>query len=76
MSSNRTDRIIVAGGGPTGLIAALSLAKQDIPVLLLEQQEAPQDHRRATTFHPPTLEYLDELGMIDAVLNDGRITPV
>ncbi|MBT3399120.1 MAG: FAD-dependent monooxygenase [Rhodospirillaceae bacterium] len=76
MSSNPTDRIIVAGGGPTGLIAALSLAKQDIPVLLLEQQEAPQDHRRATTFHPPTLEYLDELGMIDAVLDDGRITPV
>ena len=76
MSPNPTDRIIVAGGGPTGLIAALSLAKQDIPVLLLEQQAAPQDHRRATTFHPPTLEYLDELGMIDAVLNDGRITPV
>jgi 3-(3-hydroxy-phenyl)propionate hydroxylase len=76
MSSNPTDRIIVAGGGPTGLIAALSLAKQDIPVLLLEQQDAPQDHRRATTFHPPTLEYLDTLGMVDTVLNDGRITPV
>ena len=76
MSSNPTDRIIIAGGGPTGLIAALSLARQDIPVLLLEQQEAPQDHRRATTFHPPTLEYLDALGMVDSVLNDGRITPV
>jgi 3-(3-hydroxy-phenyl)propionate hydroxylase len=76
MSSNPTDRIIVAGGGPTGLIAALSLAKQYIPVLLLEQQDAPQDHRRATTFHPPTLEYLDTLGMVDTVLNDGRITPV
>lgn len=76
MASNEHDRIIIAGGGPTGLIAALSLARQDIPVLLLEQQEAPQDHRRATTFHPPTLEYLDDLGMVDKVLNDGRITPV
>ncbi len=76
MSTDPNDRIIVAGGGPTGLIAALSLANQDIPVLLLEQQDAPQDHRRATTFHPPTLEYLDALGMVDAVLNDGRITPV
>lgn len=76
MPTNPADRIIVAGGGPTGLIAALSLAKQDIPVLLLEQQDAPQDHRRATTFHPPTLEYLDTLGMVDTVLNDGRITPV
>ena len=76
MSTNPHDRIIVAGGGPTGLIAALSLANQDIPVLLLEQQDAPQDHRRATTFHPPTLEYLDALGMVDTVLDDGRITPV
>ena len=76
MPSNEHDRIIVAGGGPTGLIAALSLARQDIPVLLLEQQDAPRDHRRATTFHPPTLEYLDDLGMVDKVLDDGRVTPV
>lgn len=76
MASNKHDRIIIAGGGPTGLIAALSLARQDIPVLLLEQQESPQDHRRATTFHPPTLEYLDALGLVDKVLDDGRITPV
>jgi ribulose 1,5-bisphosphate synthetase/thiazole synthase len=41
MALNEHDRIIIAGGGPSGLIAALSLAKQDIPVLLLEQQESP-----------------------------------
>lgn len=76
MTTNEHDRIIVAGGGPTGLIAALSLAKQGIPVLLLEQQESPQDHRRATTFHPPTLEYLDQLGLVDKVLDDGLVTPV
>ena len=76
MALNEHDRIIIAGGGPTDLIAALSLAKQDIPVLLLEQQESPQDHRRATTFHPPTLEYLDALGMVDKVLDDGRVTPI
>ena len=76
MALNEHDRIIIAGGGPSGLIAALSLAKQDIPVLLLEQQESPQDHRRATTFHPPTLEYLDALGMVDKVLDDGRVTPI
>ena len=76
MASKESDRVVIAGGGPTGLIAALSLARQDIPVLLLESQDSPKDHRRATTFHPPTLEYLDELGMVDAVLNDGRITPV
>ncbi len=74
--SGLTDRVIVAGGGPTGLVCALSLAKQAIPVLLLEAQKVPHDHRRATTFHPPTLTYLDELGVVDAVLNNGRVTPV
>ena len=62
MSEANDNRIIIAGGGPTGLIAALALARQDIPVLMLEAQAEPEDHRRATTFHPPTLEYLRELG--------------
>ncbi len=70
------DRVIVAGGGPTGLVTALSLSKQGIPVLLLEEQKVPHDHRRATTFHPPTLAYLADLGVLDAVLDNGRITPV
>jgi len=70
------NRIVIAGAGPTGLIAALALARQDIPVLLLETQAAPEDHRRATTFHPPTLEYLRELGVVDPVMAGGRITPV
>ena len=76
MANAEQDRIVIAGGGPTGLIAALALARQDIPVLLLEAQEKPQDHRRATTFHPPTLEYLRELGVVDPVMEGGRITPV
>ena len=74
--SGADNRVIVAGGGPTGLVAALSLAKQGIPVLLLEEQKMPHDHRRATTFHPPTLSYLADLGVLDAVLDNGRITPV
>ena len=76
MADTDQERIIIAGGGPTGLIAAMALARQDISVLLLEAQDKPEDHRRATTFHPPTLEYLRELGVVDPVMEDGRITPV
>ena len=76
MSDENNNRIIIAGGGPTGLIATLALARQDIPVLLLEAQETPEDHRRATTFHPPTLEFLRELGVVDPVMEGGRITPI
>jgi len=76
MAGTNQERVIIAGAGPTGMIAALALARQDIPVLLLEGQEKPEDHRRATTFHPPTLEYLRELGVVDPVMEGGRITPV
>jgi 3-(3-hydroxy-phenyl)propionate hydroxylase len=71
-----SNRIIVAGGGPAGLIATLALAQQDIPVLMLEAQPTPVDHRRATTFHPPTLEYLRQLGAVDSVIENGLITPI
>ena len=75
-SDGNINRVIVAGGGPTGLIATLALAQQDIPVLMLEGQPVPEDHRRATTFHPPTLEYLRDLGAVDPVMEDGLITPI
>ncbi|NKB47937.1 MAG: FAD-dependent monooxygenase [Alphaproteobacteria bacterium] len=73
---HENNRVIVAGGGPAGLIATLALAQQDIPVLMLEVQPQPVDHRRATTFHPPTLEYLRQLGAVDSVIENGRITPI
>lgn len=76
MSDSNHNRIIVVGGGPAGLIATLALAQQDIPVLMLEAQPSPVDHRRATTFHPPTLEYLRQLGAVDSVIENGLITPI
>ena len=76
MAGTDQERVIIAGGGPAGLIATLALAQQDIPVLMLEARPTPVDHRRATTFHPPTLEYLRQLGAVDSVIEGGRITPV
>jgi 3-(3-hydroxy-phenyl)propionate hydroxylase len=76
MADTNQERVIIAGAGPTGMIAAMALARQDIPVLLLEAAQGPEDHRRATTFHPPTLEYLRELGVVDPVMEGGRITPI
>jgi 3-(3-hydroxy-phenyl)propionate hydroxylase len=73
---DESSHIIIAGGGPAGLITTLALARQDIPVLMLEAQPIPVDHRRATTFHPPTLEYLRQLGAVESVIENGRITPI
>ena len=68
-----TDRVIVIGAGPVGLTAALALAKRNIPVLLLEAETALPRDLRASTFHPPTLDLLEQFGIVDELINLGMI---
>jgi 3-(3-hydroxy-phenyl)propionate hydroxylase len=59
----RSDRVIIVGAGPVGLVAALSLATRDVPVLVLESHPELFMDLRAGSFHPPTLEVLEPLGV-------------
>lgn len=72
MHSDLSTQVIIAGGGPVGLLAALSLHQRGVRVLVLESSA---DERRAewrgSTLHPPTLEILDDLGIADPVLDGG-----
>ena len=60
------DPVLVAGAGPVGLVTALLLAGAGVPVRVFEKREALSRASRASTFHPPTLEILDELGLAGA----------
>ena len=74
MSDN--DCVLIAGAGPVGCCAALYLAQRGIPVKLLEAaNELPED-LRASTFHPPTLDMLAELGVVDKLIEQGIICPI
>lgn len=55
-----------------GLTAALVLARTGVPVTLLESREALATESRASTFHPSTLDLLDELGVAAALRRQGR----
>ncbi len=55
--------VIIAGAGPVGLLAALILARSDVPVLVLEAEPALTRDLRAGSFHPPTQELLAPLGI-------------
>lgn len=65
--------VIIAGAGPSGCVLALSLAKQNIPVLLLEKCDQLPVDLRASTFHPPSLEMIADLdrGVIEKMLAQG-----
>ncbi len=73
MSSD--DRILVAGAGPVGLVAAAALARQGIPVTVLEAGAGLSDESRASTFHPPTLDMLDALGAARPLIAEGLAAP-
>ncbi len=65
--------VIVVGGGPVGTTAALTLAQGGLRVIVLEGRAATSLEARATTFHPPTLEMLDELGLAQQLIDEGII---
>jgi len=69
------DRVVVAGAGPTGLIAALELASRGVPVTVLEKLSDLSNESRASTFHPATLQLLDQLGLAEQVLAAGLRAP-
>lgn len=68
-------RVFIAGAGPVGLAAAASLAKQGIPVTVFEACAELSSESRASTFHPPTLDMLAEIGVADALVAQGLVAP-
>lgn len=66
---------VIAGMGPVGMVAALSLARAGIPVTVLEAGADLSTESRASTFHPSTLQILDELGVVEALMQTGLKAP-
>lgn len=71
--SRTKKRVVIAGAGPVGLIAALRLSQAGIPVALYEKEDSLQDDPRAATTHPATLEMLDQIGMVEETEKQGLI---
>jgi 3-(3-hydroxy-phenyl)propionate hydroxylase len=73
ITSGAAGRILIAGAGPVGLTAALSLARRGIPVTVLEASDRIFDDPRAGTIHPPTLEMFAALGITNTMLARGYV---
>jgi 3-(3-hydroxy-phenyl)propionate hydroxylase len=68
--------ILIAGGGPVGVVTALALARQGLPVQVFEAEAQVNDMPRAATTHAATLEMLEELGLVDEVIRRGLVEPL
>jgi 2-polyprenyl-6-methoxyphenol hydroxylase-like FAD-dependent oxidoreductase len=69
------DRILIVGAGPVGLTCAYSLALAGIPVTVLEREPDVPHDLRATTWHPPTLDFMDDLGVAEHLIANGHCAP-
>ncbi len=71
-----TDRpVAIVGAGPVGLVLALRLATLGVPSVVLEAEADIAEELRASTFHPPTLDMLDGLGLAAPLIAQGLVTP-
>jgi hypothetical protein len=66
--------VVIAGGGPTGMMLAAELALAKVDVAVVERRP---DHvlvgSRAGGFHSRTIEMLDQRGIADRFLAEGQV---
>ncbi len=73
--SNHDFEVAVVGGGPVGLVTALLLAREGVATALLEKTPDIETDLRASTFHPPTLDLLDGIGLAGDLIAQGLVSP-
>ncbi|MGH6771774.1 MAG: FAD-dependent oxidoreductase [Xanthobacteraceae bacterium] len=74
--SDGDGRVLIAGGGPVGLLCAWLLGRRGIPVRLFDENDRPQTDPRAATTHPATLDLLADDGLADDMARVGLVAPI
>ena len=70
VSADRTD-VLIVGGGPVGLDLACRLVLAGLSVRVLEKRLEPTRHSRSIGIHPPALEVLAGIGVVDSLIAEG-----
>ncbi|MGW4115162.1 rifampin monooxygenase [Actinosynnema sp. NPDC004786] len=68
--------VIVAGAGPTGLMLACELRLHGVRVLVVDRDPEPTKVVRALGLHVRSIELMDQRGVLERFLEQGRKHPV
>lgn len=68
--------VIIAGGGPTGLMLAAELRLHGVHVVVLDKEPEPTKIVRALGLHARSIEVMDQRGLLEKLLALGTRYPV
>ena len=63
--------VLIVGAGPTGLNLGMSLARRGVPFRIISEAEGPGERSRAMVVQARTLEFYDQFGFADEVIQQG-----
>ncbi|KAF9525483.1 FAD binding domain-containing protein [Crepidotus variabilis] len=74
-SSSPDSKVLIVGGGPTGLSLALFLLKQNIQVRVIEKFVKPIPGQRGAGLHPRTYEIFESVGILNKIMEKSVTVP-
>lgn len=73
-SAGRTE-VLVVGAGPSGLMAAVCMARLGIAVVVVDGKSEPTRESRALALQARSMEIYDQIGLVDRVLSECDRAP-
>ena len=74
ISKSPDTEVLIVGSGPTGLVLALWLTRLGVRVRIVDKTAEPGTTSRALAVQARTLEFYNQVGLADAVVERGRKT--